>query len=42
MKFKTLLKELAPLDVCGFQDVDVLNVHCDSRQIQKGDLFVAV
>ena len=42
MKIETLVREIQPSAVVGPQDPDVLGVVCDSRQITKGCVFVAI
>ena len=42
MKLEELLKEIGAKQVCGPTDLDIREVHFDSRKIGQGDLFVAL
>jgi UDP-N-acetylmuramoyl-L-alanyl-D-glutamate--2,6-diaminopimelate ligase len=42
MELRLLLEEIPEARVDGAQDVELGHIHCDSRQVGKGDLFVAV
>ena len=42
MKLKCLLEELPGADVDGDREVDLEEIHCDSRYVGQGDLFVAI
>lgn len=42
MKLSELLKYVKPLCIIGDENIDITGVHIDSRQIEKGHLFVAM
>ena len=42
MELKYLLEELPDARVDGNREVDLERIHCDSRRVEQGDLFVAV
>jgi UDP-N-acetylmuramoyl-L-alanyl-D-glutamate--2,6-diaminopimelate ligase len=42
VKLSKLLTSLSDKEVHGHIDVDMNGLACDSRQVQAGDLFVAV
>lgn len=42
MELKYLLEELPDAHVDGDREVDLTRIHCDSRRIEVGDLFVAI
>ncbi|WP_419544902.1 UDP-N-acetylmuramoyl-L-alanyl-D-glutamate--2,6-diaminopimelate ligase [Odoribacter laneus] len=42
MKLEELLKGIGAKQVCGPTDLDIREVHFDSRKIGQGDLFVAL
>ena len=42
MKLECLLEELPGADVDGDREVDLEGIHCDSRYVGQGDLFVAI
>ncbi len=42
MKLETLLKDIACRQVTGNVETDIKDLKCDCRQVQPGDLFVAV
>ncbi len=42
MKLIELLKNINPISITGNADIDITGVNIDSRQIEKGHLFVAI
>lgn len=42
MELSELLKPISPLEVRGSLDTEISNVNTDSRQVRRGDLFIAV
>ena len=42
MKLSELLKYVKPLCIIGDENIDITGVHIDSRQVEKGHLFVAM
>lgn len=42
MTLQQLLAKVSPSKIVGRQDIDVTGIQIDSRQIKKGDLFVAI
>ncbi len=42
MKLKELLKSIHPLQVIGEIDIEITGVNIDSRQVEAGDLFMAM
>jgi UDP-N-acetylmuramoyl-L-alanyl-D-glutamate--2,6-diaminopimelate ligase len=41
VKLRELLSAVAPLEVAGDPEAEILGVRADSRRVRKGDLFVA-
>lgn len=42
MKLKTLLNNIEILNQKNFEDIEITNLHSDSRKIKQGGLFVAI
>lgn len=42
MKLNELLKAIQPIQVIGNQEVEIIEVNIDSRQVREGDLFMAI
>ncbi len=42
MKLKTIMEGMAVIEATGNLDVEVAGIHCDSRRIRPGDVFVAL
>ena len=42
MKLNDLLKGLEVLETVGDLNLDITNIHSDSRKIKEGGLFVAI
>lgn len=42
MKFKNLLNNVEILNQNNFEDIEITNLHSDSRKIKQGGLFVAI
>ena len=42
MKLNELLKAIQPIQVIGNQEVEIIEVNIDSRQVREGDLFMAM
>ena len=42
MELKKILSGIEGLKAKGNLDIDVTNIECDSKKIQKGDMFVAI
>jgi UDP-N-acetylmuramoyl-L-alanyl-D-glutamate--2,6-diaminopimelate ligase len=42
MKLREVLSGLTPLSVTGDLDVEILGLACDSREVARGSLFIAV
>ncbi len=42
MKLKTLLSDIDAVEILGEIDVNAQRLHCDSRQVRPGDIFVAI
>ncbi len=42
MKLKALLTDLPGMEISGGTEMEIHGVHCDSRKVRKGDVFVAI
>lgn len=42
MKLKTLLNNIEILNQKNFEDIEITNLHSDSRKIKQGGLFIAI
>ncbi len=42
MKLKEIIKDLAILEKHGSEDVEIKNIRYNSKNVQKGDIFVAI
>ena len=42
MRLKELLKDVEVLEVCGDSNIEINNIHFDSRKVREKDMFIAL